>query len=222
VPAKLDEQVKRLGWRSILERQDTLAEQCVMTAMAWDGGKTFAFSHRERVDPDKSPWAAEWASRLAPAPRTAIYRALGGNDADGQPLVDPMTDTPVLRDEEGVLWLAAPQRLPASAPLAELILQDPIWIRTSDGVLYPAPRDSYFGISWGYPGSGPGSLALLVNALLDDITAQAPADINGAPPQLEKVLQKKWPAGTVLTREQLLGARAGTWKPELPRKGDED
>jgi len=42
---------------------------------------------------------------------------------------------------------AIPRRLYTESPLAEVILDDPIWVRTQDGKLYPAPKHSYYGIS---------------------------------------------------------------------------
>ncbi|MGH3172127.1 MAG: hypothetical protein ACRDN0_40510, partial [Trebonia sp.] len=124
-------------------------------------------------------------------------------------LTDPETDAPVIRKEGGTLLAAAPHRLPTTSPLMELILDYPIWIRTEDGTLYLAPQHHYFGIGWGYGGSGPGSLALLIDRLLDDIAAPAADDINGAAPGLEELTQVKWPQGTVLTRADLEEARRG-------------
>lgn len=79
-----------------------------------------------------------------------------------------------------------------------------------DGRLYPAPKDSYFGLSWGYGGSGPGSLALLIHRLLEDgITARGADNATGAPAGLEELTQIDWPRGTVFTRAQLEAARDG-------------
>lgn len=43
-------------------------------------------------------------------------------------------------------------------------------MRTQDGTLYPAPYNHVRGLSWGYGGGGPTTLAALVYALLADIT----------------------------------------------------
>lgn len=82
-------------------------------------------------------------------------------------------------------------------------------MRDEDGTLYLAPRDNYYGLAWGYGDSGPGTLALLVHRLLDDINAAAADSINGAPETLEKFTQTDWPEGTVFTRAQLEAARDG-------------
>ena len=111
---------------------------------------------------------------------------------------------------------AVPQRLPATSPLAAVVLEQPIWIRTADGNLYPAPRDATYGLNWGYPGGGPGALALLIHRLLDDITAQAAEVPSGAPHGLEELTERKWPRGTVLTREQLETARQDGHRTDQP------
>jgi len=104
---------------------------------------------------------------------------------------------------------AAPQRLAAISPLCELILGNPIWVRTNDGTLYPAPRSATTGLNWGYAGSGHGALALLVIRLLDDITSEPADQASGAPDGLETLMEQKWPAGTVLPRAVLEAARDG-------------
>lgn len=98
-----------------------------------------------------------------------------------------MTGAPVVLFEDGRLLTAVPQRLPATSELAELILDDPIWVRTGDGTLYLAPKDPCFGLSWGYGGSGPGSLALLIHRLLDDITAEPGHGNDRTPNGLEEL-----------------------------------
>ncbi|KAB1943167.1 helix-turn-helix domain-containing protein [Micromonospora sp. ALFpr18c] len=205
----IDPTQRRAGWLDLLARPDDLARRCVREVTSWDAGTDLPYSNPQTIEPHESTWAIRWTQRLVPTQRTAAFELLAQPDQDGDALVDPDTDAPVWRDSDGDYIAAMPQRLPATAPLAELILDGPVWIRTSDGKLYPAPRDSYFGLGWGYGGSGPGSLALLVDALLDDINAQAPADITGAPEGLEALLSRKLPDRTVLTRAHLEAARRG-------------
>ncbi|MGH3826839.1 MAG: hypothetical protein ACRDQX_06660 [Pseudonocardiaceae bacterium] len=115
----------------------------------------------------------------------------------------------MVRQLDGLFLAAIPQWLATFSPLAEVILDSPIWVRTEDGTLYPAPKDRYYGLSWGYGGSGPGSLALLISRLLADITARGSDGAHGAPQGLEELTQAKGPPGTVLTRAQLEAARDG-------------
>lgn len=203
----VDEQRRRAGWLEILDRTDQLAAECVREVIMWDGGADFPFSNPERIDPT-TEYGAEWAARLEPIERTAAFELI---DFDGQDetLTDPETSAPVARQPDGLLRAAIPQRLYTFSRLAEVILDSPIWVRTEDGMLYPAPKDSYWGLSWGYPGSGPGSLALLISRLLDDINAPGADNATGAPAGLEELTQRKWPCGTVFSRAQLEAARDG-------------
>ncbi|MGH3945416.1 MAG: hypothetical protein ACRDSI_10280 [Pseudonocardiaceae bacterium] len=113
------------------------------------------------------------------------------------------------REPNGLLLATIPQQLPTFGPMAEITFDRPIWVRTEDGRLYPAPKDSYWGLNWGYPGSGPGSLALLIYRLLDDINARGADHATGASAGLEELTQIDWPPGTVFTRAQLEAARDG-------------
>jgi hypothetical protein len=211
---------RRAGWLELLARTDVAAARCVSAVADWNGGTDLPFGHPLRLDPDATRWGKEWARRLQPVERTAAFQ-LFGDDLDGETLIDPETDAPVIREPNGTLSMAVPQRLPAQTPLAELILSGPIWIRTTDGTLYPAPRITGFGITWGYAnGHGPDILALLVDALLDDVTAKAPADIKGAPAGLEKLFARRLPKGTLLTRAHLDAARRGV-PPILPVPDDD-
>ena len=132
-------------------------------------------------------------------------------DRDGgcETLIDPETDALVVRKPDGGLLATIPQSVPNFAPLAEVVFDQPIWVRTADGTLYPAPKDSYWGLNYGYSGSGSGSLALLIYRLLDGINAPGADNATGAPAGLEELTQTDWPRATVFTRAQLEAARDG-------------
>jgi hypothetical protein len=211
----VDEVQRRAGWLELLARTDIAAGRCVSAVTSWDGGADLPFGHTQRLDPATDRWGTEWARRLQPVERTAAFE-LFGPDREGETLIDPETDAPVIREPNGTLSMAVPQRLPAQTPLTEVILSDPIWIRTTDGTLYPAPHGSGFGLGWGYPSAnGTGTLALLVDALLDDVTAKAAAHIKGGPAGLVKLFGRPLSTGTVLTRAHLDAARRGV-PPILP------
>ncbi|MCA2216905.1 hypothetical protein [Jidongwangia harbinensis] len=214
----LDSTVRRAGWIDILRRTDAFADLCVVEMMNWDGGEDSPFGNSEQIRLDR-PHGAEWARRLEPIGRTAAHRLLGDPSEFVETLEDPLTGAPAVRkrDRDGdYIETASLQRLPTTSPFAELILDYPIWIRTADGVLFPAPQGSYYGIRWGYSGSGPGSLALMIHELLDDITAHGPEGVSGASEGLERLTQLKFAQGTVLRRDQLEAARRGEWLPTLP------
>ncbi|WP_326943743.1 hypothetical protein OG439_27720 [Amycolatopsis sp. NBC_01307] len=220
----LPESVRRAGWLEVLARGDVLAVEVVRSLLAWNGGEGLPFCKREDLNPSKSALAREWVDRLVPAPhgRTAAFEiALSRDDRPVEYLIDPETDSPAARMKNGTVQTAVPQRLFTQSPLAEVVLEDPIWVRVADGTLHLAPRHNYFGINWGYGGSGPGSLALLLDRLLRDISAPAADGINGAADGLEKFTQVKWPNGSIFTREQLEAARDGQVLP-LPADIDDD
>jgi hypothetical protein len=107
-----------------------------------DGGDDFPYSNPETVDTGTA-CGAEWARRLVPSKRTAAFEITDHGDwADGDAgcLLDPETDAPVtVTATTHELATAIPRRLPASSPLAEIILDQTIWVRTQDGILYPRP-----------------------------------------------------------------------------------
>ncbi len=151
----------------------------------------------------------ERTARLEPAPARTAASARIDDDGGGRAVVDPRADAPAVLVDDGTAVGAVPQRLPATSALAEVILDKPIWIRTADGNLYPAPMHPAYGLSWGYPGGGPSALALLIHRLLDDITAPPVEYPGDAPGGLDELTERPWPCGTVLPRPLLEAARDG-------------
>lgn len=205
----VDATTRRIGWLELLSRSDTLSWQCVREIAAWDGGRNFPFSGLEDVDPGTAH-GREWEIRLEPLDKRTAAFAVLGSETTGQVLVDPTTAAPAIRREDGTIRTVTAQRLPTNSRLSEIILARPIWIRTDDGTLYLAPREATSGLSWGYSGSGPVTLASLINCLLGDITTD-PATLrrHESPEGLRVLTAMKWPAGTVLGRDVLEAARDG-------------
>jgi len=105
---------------------------------------------------------------------------------------------------------ASPQRLPTSSPLAAVTFSgEAVWIRTDNDQLWLAPRMLGEGISWGYGGSGPHTLAVLLARMLDDIAAPAVISDRGVPPAGLHELTRSAPMDetTTFTRSQLERAR---------------
>ena len=210
-PGELDEAVRRDGWLKILAQTDSLAIQCVRTALENDGGRDLPFSTLAQFRPDNgSELAVEFISRLEPCERTAAF-ALFADETVAETLIDPQTGLPAARSHGGTVRTAVPQRLPAAAPLAEVTLDHggKVWIRTADGNLWLAPEQSGTGLSWGYSGGGPLALAILLGLLLDDINAAAPRGYRGYPqnPGLLAGTHGGWRTGCTLTRDDLEAAR---------------
>ncbi|MEY9860210.1 hypothetical protein ABH935_005846 [Catenulispora sp. GAS73] len=202
--------VIREGWLAISQRNDQLAWDCMQTAMREYGEEYFLFGRRFHLDSPAAGAAAEWLARLVPCPRTAAHAFVSGEDA-AETYLDPATGMPAARFDGTLAYpdvmtysSAAPHRLPTSSPLAEVILDEVIWVRTQDGVVYPAPCSDYRP-HFGYSGSGPSALAIVLEALLKDIdSAPRYRDTPTVSAGLFAIAQKKWRPGTVLTRAQLL------------------
>jgi len=113
--------VLRDGWRTILNRTDTLAAECARLGKVLGATRYFTGSCQVTVDMSSRAQAEQWASRLQPSPRTALATYLG-NDRERDILIDPVTDMPAVRASRGTIETVAPQRLPAHSPLAALTI----------------------------------------------------------------------------------------------------
>lgn len=180
----LSEQVRRAGWAQVTERRDVLAYQAAEQCVANDHGRDWLAGAVVALSPSRCATAAEFTDRLKEVatdqPPTVLEHRLlvsQGNHVRGVLLHDPKTGLPAMR-VSGVgraeLYTLAPQRLPTAALLAEVVLSHfVVWIRTEDGKLWLAPHLGTNGLNWGYGGSGPYTLALLLEQLMRDITTPA-------------------------------------------------
>ncbi|WP_017972474.1 hypothetical protein [Actinopolyspora halophila] len=223
-PDEPDEDEIRTALAEIISRVDTLSETVVAELCRSTARRYLPFSHTERYRcrySDSAP-LREWRQRLEELPPRQPDARFGGLDRGrgARRFVDPATSAPVERidhdhpDDETEYVTLLPQRLPTTSPLAEVILDggdrtdevtsgDHVWVRTADGTLYPLPTGSE-GYAWGYGGTGPTTLTVIVERLLDDITA-APRTRYHRPAaaSLERLFQRKHLSGTVLTRDEL-------------------
>ena len=176
---------RREGWWKILNRRDTLAAKVALLGQMWDGGRDWPAGAVTRVSPNNCPTAAIWAARLDPSPNKSptvleqrLLRSIDLEEQRSELLQDLNTGLPALycensREGEYVATLA-PKWLQRLSPLASVTLSDGnVWITTQDGRLWLAPESASAGLNWGYRGTGPRTLADLLNRLLDDITSPA-------------------------------------------------
>ncbi|GGU40456.1 hypothetical protein [Streptomyces violascens] len=220
-PAEPSEMVRRASWLAITERRDVVAHRVADLVQRWDGGQDWHTGGVVIVDPKACAVTREWEQRLVPANRgqapTVLEKHLLDN-AHGESdvlLFDPATGVPALRrapgtDREDIFTLCL-QRLPTRSPLAALVVSGQTsWIRTEDGTVWFAPHREGWGVGWGYSGTGCHTLAQLLGALLDDISA--PAMTSGADEAengLFELLRNTPQSGaTTYTRVQLESARA--------------
>ncbi|MEY9860213.1 hypothetical protein ABH935_005849 [Catenulispora sp. GAS73] len=212
---RIPEAEVRRGWGQIACRTDHTAWACVQLASEMHGGGVFPFGDHIEIAASTGP-AAEWASRLVPTEPTAVLAYLDGANAIDA-LKDPATGLPVAqrRNTTGapaaMYSTLATQRLPTTSPLAQFIVDDVIWIRTQDGVLYPAPRLYGETLGFGYRGPEARRLAQLIERLLQDITAPAAAlSDQSVSLGLLQGATGGWDDGEVLSRTQLLLAVQST------------
>jgi hypothetical protein len=210
------------GLAELCARSDDHAVECLEQISMWSGEDLPFGGAFSLVRTTVTRQGAEWINRLRPVPPTAVHRVLAYDEAKlVGTFVDPVTGSPVVafkgwfmfRGRREISYLGhAPKRLPAGSVLKEVVLDDPIWVRTRDGVLHPMPSMEAPGLSWGYSGSGPSTLAQCVGRLLDDGSAHAvtygmrpPAE-----PGLQAFFQIKHARGTRISRARLERARSSS------------
>ncbi|MDT0321434.1 hypothetical protein [Streptomyces millisiae] len=218
---QLPETLRRAGWLAITERRDVLAHRVARLSRMWNGGDDWHTGEPVSARPDLCPTAAEWARRLEKTPRDQAPTVLqhqvltAGRDPKKDELLhDPVTGLPALRRQQrraqhlpADIYTLTLQRLPTTSPLDSVILSgDTVWVRTEDGRLWFAPERCNHGVSWGYNGSGPHTLAQLLDRLLDDISAPAIAGDAGDPPAglLQLMVTTPQDTPTTYSRAQLL------------------
>ncbi|MEU9164560.1 hypothetical protein AB0D29_30340 [Streptomyces sp. NPDC048424] len=208
------------GLAELCARTDDLAVECLEQVSGWSGaedlpyGGTFEVTRTAVTRP-----AAEWINRLRAVPPTALHRVWEEAYDTVGTFVDPATGSPVVavkgksrsRDPREITYIGrAPKRLPAGSVLKELILDEPIWVRTGDGLLYPVPAMDAPGLTWGYSGSGPTTLAECVGRLLDDGGAHAVTyDDDGSKdePGLRAYFRLRHERGKRISRRELIRVR---------------
>jgi hypothetical protein len=223
----LPEEIRRGGWAQILARRDELSAEVVRLTRMWDGGRDWQGGVTTQIRPNAGGPAAEWAARLVPAPTdeppTAFERALLPSverwAADDGLLQDPETEMPAVYFHKGrrdeYIATKVPMHIPTTMPLDSVILSGAtVWIVTKDKKLWIAPERPGLGLSWGYRGSGPHTLARLLELLLDDIISPGVDGWHPPPlPGLLRLIANTPQRGTTTyTREQL--EKAGNEPPE--------
>jgi hypothetical protein len=216
------EEIRRGAWAQILDRRDELSVEVVRLATLWDGGEDWQAGSTAQIRPKAGGPAAEWAARLVPAPTderpTAFERALmppvEHGAVNGGLLQDPETEMPAVYFYKGTsdeyIATKVPMHIPTTEPLDSVVLSDDVvWIVTRDKKLWIAPEHPGLGLNWGYRGSGPYTLAKLLEVLLDEIISPAVDSFQPPPrPGLRRLLENTPQHGTTTyTREQLAKAR---------------
>lgn len=209
---------ERAAWLELLDFDDVLAEDVVR--LCSDTLTYFPWAFRETITTEHGFAGREWIGKLVPTRLTRGTLGYFGPSDEHCPITgtytEPVTGAPVVAYDDPVTGLTyvtpKPKRLATTSPLAEVILEDTVWIRTQDGGLHLCPTADD-GPTWGYEGTGPGICATTVGRLLEDISAEA-AGVSGFKEE-DSGLYALFSSGVteqghhVLTRQQLLDACTG-------------
>lgn len=223
-PEQPSEVVRLAGWAQITERRDTLAYAVADIAQMWGADEDWPMGAIYDLYPARSDLALEFLTRCTAAshqqPPTVLERWMLSRGVRHDQITslhhDPQTGLPAVlqidpdNPQQPRVLTAAPQRLPTTSRLESVSLSgEAVWIRTSDNQLWLAPQNHSYGLTWGYSGSGPLNLAILLDRLLDDITAPAVNDRPNHPPKGLDWLTEETPRDqtTTFTRAELLLAR---------------
>ncbi len=212
-------EIIREGVAQLWRRTDDLALECLNQISLWTHSY-MPFGEAFSVIPNQTTAAGrEWVRRLRKTEPTAIHWSWRDKSDITGTFVDPVTGSPVVAEKgyslsreaaEISYHSYAPRHLPAGSTIREVILDKPVWVRTQDGTLYPLPDMDDSGVSWGYSGTGPRTLARLIGRLLDDGSAHALAEDEDGDDEanLLSFLEMKHPEGTRLSRRLLEEIRA--------------
>ncbi|TVT54084.1 hypothetical protein FNH05_10835 [Amycolatopsis rhizosphaerae] len=206
---RTDAEEHRRGWLKILDREDADAASCVRHVLGrFQRRELFPFHGARDLDPARRP-AAEWSRRLHRHPRTAAVELVEPTTGVTEILIDPQTRAPVVRTGNGLLRTVLTRRLPGGSPLAELVLDQVLWVRTVDNELYLSPHQ-FSRSERTSPEVCHRRFARLIEVLLTDIAADAARIRHSGEvaPGLLRLAMLPWPEGTVLPRSALEAARA--------------
>ncbi|MFB7998774.1 hypothetical protein ACFC4G_38845 [Streptomyces sp. NPDC056002] len=213
LPRTDDRELLAQGWRVLASSQLFEAYEPLAIVMRSDP-TVLPFGAKVKVS-DRSLAARHWAKQLRPCDPSALHAVLADDAKDVTFHMDPSTGTPAVRTRtlNGDEWIfLAPLRLPGRrAQLKSVILDDTVWVSTTDGRIYPAPHPPYEHLWWGYgAGDRPTEAAWVIAQLLDDLSSHVTlADHWASAPQgLTKLLNHPHQSSTELPRSALELARA--------------
>ncbi|MFJ7990426.1 hypothetical protein [Streptomyces sp. NPDC096351] len=201
------------GWQALASSQLFEAYEPLSIMMRTDP-TLLPFGPRIKVS-DHTPAARRWAAQLRPCAPSALHAVLADDAQDVTFHRDVSTGTPAVRirsaDRRSWTFLA-PLRLPGrQAQLKSVILDDTVWVSTTDGRIHPAPCTLHDHLWWGHGGGDrPTEAAWVITQLMDDLNAEVTLanHWSHAPQGLTELLSRSHQPGTELSRSALELARA--------------
>ncbi|MFD9622109.1 hypothetical protein ACFWB2_33330 [Streptomyces virginiae] len=213
LPRTDDRDLLTRGWQALASSQLFEAYEPLSIVMRRDP-TLLPFGARTEVS-DHTPAARQWATQLRPCAPSALHAVLADDAQDVTFHMDFSTGTPVVRIRSAGrrVWIfLAPLQLPyRRAQLRSVILNDTVWVSTTDRRIHPAPCTPGDHLWWGYgAGDHPTEAAWVIAQLMDDLSAGVTlADHwSQAPKGLTKLLSRSHQPGTELSRTALELARA--------------
>jgi hypothetical protein len=213
LPRTDDHDVLAAGWRTIASSQLFEAYEPLEIGMHY-ATDLLPFGPHIEVR-TRGPAARRWGQQLTPCTPTALHAVLADDAQDVTFYTDRTTGIPVIRkgsSRESTWVFLAPLRLPdPDAQLKSVILEDTVWIQTTDDRIHPGPCTPGEHLWWG-PGGGdrPTEAAWVISQLMDDLSTQVSLDDHWhhAPAGLRKLLNQTHAYGTELPRPVLDHARS--------------
>ncbi|MEU1661539.1 hypothetical protein ABZ527_36445 [Streptomyces griseofuscus] len=212
LPRTDDRDLLAAGWRTIASSQLFEAYEPMEIGMYYATDLLPYGPHTEVRT--RGPAARRWGQQLTPCTPTAVHAVLADDAQDVTFYSDPATGIPAVRkgsSRDGSWVFLAPLRLPDhGAQLESVILEDTVWIQTTDGRIHPGPCTPGDHLWWG-PGGGdrPTEAAWVISQLMDDTSTHVSLTDHWhhAPTGLTKLLNQTRRYGTELLRAALEHAR---------------
>ncbi|MGW7072157.1 hypothetical protein ACWGII_25870 [Streptomyces sp. NPDC054855] len=212
LPRTDDRDLLAAGWHTIASSQLFEAYEPMQIGLYY-ASDLLPFGPHTTVR-SRGPAARRWGQQLTACTPTAVHAVLADDAQDVTFYTDHTTGIPVVRkgpSRDGSWVFLAPLQLPEQgAQLESVILEDTVWIQTTDGRIHPGPCTHGAHLWWG-PGGGdrPTEAAWVISQLMDDISTHVTLTDHWrhAPAGLTKLLNQTRAHGTELPRAELEHAR---------------
>ncbi|WP_250300275.1 hypothetical protein OG204_03080 [Streptomyces sp. NBC_01387] len=209
-----DQELLAEGWRTIAASQLFEAYEPLRIGRIHDS-RLLPYGPQTEV-PTNLATSRRWAQQLTACAPTALHAVLAGDAEDATFYTDEATGIPAVRrraHRQSTWVFLSPLRLPDSgARLRSVILDDIVWITTTDGGIYPGPCTPSDHLWWGDGwGDRPTEAAWVISQLLDSLGTKVSLNDhwNHAPGGLMRLLNHQHPYGMELSRSMLESARSG-------------
>ncbi|MFE7780060.1 hypothetical protein [Streptomyces nigrescens] len=208
-----DQELLAEGWRAIASSQLFEAYEPLRIGMLHDS-RLLPYGPQTEV-PAGLATSRRWSQQLTACAPTTLHAVLAGDAEDVTFYTDEVTGIPAVRrraHRQGMWIFLSPLRLPETgARLRSVVLDDTVWITTTDGRIHPGPCTPSDHLWWGDGwGDRPTEAAWVISQLLDNLSTKVSLrdHWDRAPRGLMHLLNHQHPYGTELSRAMLENARS--------------